>query len=166
MRIVEESGIEFDFTNAASLALHDRARPTGEGNGTWPGVDFRVDEGARELWIEVKSWVRKTQPERVAAEKEFPKVLASEDLRVWIVDKFLGTTAFLAWTGTFAPKEVIYVVLFDSSRRDRTALLVSFKDRLRASFPKTSPWTHRIDYVVLDLETFQTVFPHFPCRRV
>ena len=163
---VEESGIEFDFSGAVTAVRHDESPPKGEGNKVWPGVDFRVDEGSREIWIEVKSWRRKNQAERIAADKEFPKVLASEEFRAWIVDKFLGTTAYLAWTGAFAPKPLIYVVLLDFPRRDHRALLGPFNQRLRATFPKTAPWTHSITHVVVDLETFQKQFARYPCERV
>ena len=162
----QESGIEFDFTSAVAAVRHDESPPKGEGNKVWPGVDFRVDEGSRELWIEVKSWVRKKQAEQIAADREFPKALASEDLRMWIVDKFLGTTAYLAWTGAFVARRVLYVIVLDSPRRDRTALLGAFSQRLRASFPKTHPWTHPVVHLVTDLETFQTQFVQYPCRRV
>ena len=167
MRIVEESGIEFDFTAAASVMRPDK-EPSG---GVWPNVDFRVDEGERELWIEVKSWHPsrfKTQSERIAKTKEFIGKLSSDELRKKLVAKFLGTSAYLAWTGVFVPKKVIYVMLLDSEplRRDQAALLVSFKDRLKPRFPTTPPWTHSITHVVMDLETFQARFARYPCRRI
>ena len=165
MRIVEESGIEFDFTAAESVMRPDK-EPSG---GVWPNVDFRVDEGERELWIEVKSWHPsrfKTQLERIAKTKEFIGKLSSDEFGRRIVSKFLGTTAYLAWTGEFAPKKVVYVVLLDSAHPRRSPLLVSFKDRLKPRFPTTPPWTHSITHVVMDLETFQARFARYPCRRI
>ena len=165
MNVYRESEIEFDFTNANAVVRPDR-EPFG---GVWPNVDFRVDEGSRELWIEVKSWHPsrfKTVAERIDVQKEFAGKIGSEEFGRRIIAKFLGTTAYLAWTGAFAPKPIVYVVLLDSVHPRRSALLLSFKDRLRPRFPKTHPWSHPITHVVMDLETFKATYARYPCARV
>ena len=164
---LQESGIEFDFTGANAVVRPDK-EPFG---GVWPNVDFRVDEGTRELWIEVKSWHPsrfKTFEERTAKTNEFLGNVASDRFREKLVAKFLGTTAYLAWTGTFEPKKVLYVLLLDSAplRSDQAALLGPFKDKLKQAFPKAHPWSHFITHVVMDLETFQRQFARYSCARV
>lgn len=164
---LRESGIEFDFSAATAVVRPDK-EPSG---GVCPNVDFRVDEATRKLWIEVKSWHPsrfKTVDERAAKTREFLGKLTSGEFREKLVAKFLGTSAYPAWTGTFVAKPLTYVIVLDSAplRRDQAALLGPFKDKLKQSFPKAAPWRAPIAHVVMDLETFRTQFAHYACRRV
>ena len=172
MSIYEESGFLFDFTSASNSTIHDKAFPN-DGNTFWPGVDFRVFEGHREVWIEVKSWRRKLvhdKVERRTTQKDFARKLiddAASEFRDDIVSKFLGTTSYLAWSGNDIPRAVLYIVFLEPPNRGSRPLLLSFQDRLRDQFKnaQTRSWGKRIAYRVVDMAGFQELFPHYAVKR-
>lgn len=169
MSVYEESGLRFDFTSAQQSVLHDKDTPH-DGNTFWPGVDFRVFESDRELWIEVKSWSFKRiveRTERQQAKKDFARKLlesATEEFRNDIVAKFLGTTAYLVWSGKGIPQLVYYVIFLEPPNRGSRALLGPFQTRLRDQFKNAQarPWGQRIKYKVVDMAEFRKEFPAYP----
>ncbi|MBC7528100.1 MAG: hypothetical protein H7308_11175, partial [Chthonomonadaceae bacterium] len=93
MSTYDESNFRFDFTQAQRSVIHDKAEPH-DGNTFWKGVDFRVFEAKREVWIEVKSWssMRFRDPdERKSAKIKFVKEKMGDEIEKFrdeIVNKF------------------------------------------------------------------------------
>lgn len=168
MRIYRESKFTFDFTVARDSVDHDKI--DGDGNTFWDGVDFRVAEEGREVWIEVKNWRFKLMPnsaERLFAQRDFQGKLSNKThymdaFRDEIVHKFLGTTCYLAWARIDVPEEVYYVVLLDPPNRGSRALLLPFQDRLRDQFKNAQSRGFRIKCKAIDLQGFQQEFPDYP----
>ncbi len=180
MRLYKESGFLFDFTAANHSTIHDKGGPdednpdaaiTRDGNTFWHGVDFRVMEDSQEVWIEVKSWSTQQINQQMAwrsIDKDYKTRTKANELRDEIIDKFLGTTSYLTWSGTGIPNRVLYVVLLQPPNRRSAPLLLPFRDRLRDKFKnaQSRSWGGRIVYEVVDLAQFQSLFPHYPVRRV
>jgi len=174
MSVYQESGFEFDFTSAPYSIIHDKDFPQ-DGNTFWPGVDFRIFEAEREVWIEVKSWSFKLildKIERRTAKKDFTRKLlkdAADEFRNDIMAKFLGTTSYLVWSGNSIPHKVLYLVFLEPPDRGSRPLLGPFQDRLRDQFKNAQarrPWGKRIAYRVVDLKEYQQMFPNYPVKRV
>lgn len=168
MSIFREPPFEFDFTSASASYRHDEPLPH-DGNKVWPGVDFRVQEHSMQLWIEVKSWSFKAilkKAERHKASRDWRQKVASDSLRDAIVAKFVGTTAYLHWSGIGPPARVHYIVLLEPPDRASRPLLGPFRDRLRNEFKNatSSPWGRSISYEVVDLDAFQAKYPGYPVR--
>lgn len=166
MSVFREPPFEFDFTSAIGSYRHDEPLPD-DGNNFWPGVDFRVVENARHIWIEVKSWSFKAilrRADRHKASRDWRIKVDSDSLRDAIVAKFFGTTAYLYWSGLGLPSRVHYVVLLEPPNRTSAALLGPFRDRLRDQFKNAQarPWGARISYEVVDLASFQARYPNYP----
>lgn len=167
--VLEESGIEFDFSKALSVKVHDKALSQGgEGNTLWKGVDFRVEVPNQSLWIEVKSWDYKIiDPwRRGGQQRSFVSKMRSQQFGNEIRSKFYGTSAFLAWTNNFQPKDTVFVILFQPPRPLDKALLGTFmQQRIAPAFPlRNAPWTHRVSCVVVDLDDWNSLYPEFPAR--
>ena len=176
----KESGFWFDFTAANHSAIHDKGSPDEDnsnaatprdGNTFWRGVDFRVTEDTRAIWVEVKGWNSRQifqQGRRGASRLDFERRLKANELRDEIIDKFLGTTSYLAWSGMGLPDRVFYVVFLEPPDRGSAPLLLPFRDRLRDEFKNAQArtWGRRIEYEVVDLARFQTLFPNYPVTRV
>ena len=168
MSVYKESGFTFDFGAASAIAVHDKADPH-DGNTFWPGVDFRVADGGREVWIEVKSWSYRRildRVERRGAMKDYEAKLAqktTEEFRDEIVAKFLGTSCYLGWSGLGIQPRVLYVVFLEPPDRGSRALLGPFRDRLRDEFKNAQarPWGKRIGHCVVDLQGFQQKLPGY-----
>ena len=173
MSVYQESGFQFDFTAAVQSVIHDKDLPH-DGNTFWPGVDFRVFEDDREVWIEVKSWSFKLildKIERRQAKKDYQNKLlgdAAGEFRRDIVEKFLGTSCYLAWAQHSMPQEVYYVVFLEPPNKGSQPLLGPFQDRLRDQFKNAQarPWGKRIKYRVVNIEQFQKEFPNYPIARL
>jgi hypothetical protein len=172
MSVYEESGFQFDFTSAIDSSIHDKDLPH-DGNTFWPGVDFRVVESQREVWIEVKSWSFSRihdKVERRTAQRDFAQKLvkdATDEFRDEIVAKFFGTTSYLVWSGISVPPAVTYIVFLEPPNRGSRALLGPFQDRLRDQFKNAQarPWGKRITYRVVDMAGFHELFPNFLVKR-
>lgn len=165
MSIFREPPFEFDFTAAPACFRHDEPLPH-DGNNVWPGVDFSVQEHSRQLWIEVKSWSFKAilkKAERHKASRDWRLKVASDSLRDAIVAKFIGTTAYLHWSGIGLPERVDYIVLLEPPNRSSRPLLGPLRDRLRDEFKKANsrPWGTKISYEVVDLNGFRARCPRY-----
>jgi hypothetical protein len=166
--VIEESGFRFDFSQARDYRLHDKTGERGDGNTIWSGIDFRIIEHDHEVWIEVKSWSFKRIFDRVqqtTAKKDWQKKMGEEleRFRDDILQKFLGTTAYLAWSGTPLPDRVVYVVFLEPPDAGSAALLGPFRDRLRDRFKNAQArtWGRRIQYDVYNLPRFSLEFPQY-----
>ena len=139
MSIYVESGFRFDFSAAQGCVIHDKAEPH-DGNTFWSGVDFRIFEPNCEIWIEVKSWRLgrvADQTERKRRSADFNSKFLSDriiEFRDDIVNKFLGTTSYLAWSGKGVPERVQYVVFLEPPNTSSQPLLESFQLQLRDEF--------------------------------
>lgn len=104
-----EKHIEFDFSNALNAIRHGVT--PGDGNTVWKGVDFRLSEANREVWIEVKDYSDPAVPEKHQqdAGEKFGKDVSNNDFRFLIEAKFTGTVAYLAWrTPPFQPRKTLF----------------------------------------------------------
>jgi hypothetical protein len=165
--VLTESSIEFDFTQAISVIEHDRPAP-GHGNSTWPGVDFCITEQGGWIWLEVKNW----DPTYIAPNRRggsrwsFVSKMRSKSFSRDMRNKFLGTTAFLAWRGLFAPVSMQLVLLFQPPQPLDTALLVTLQTRMSSLVPNLSVWTHPIYVSVLDLTEWNLRYRQYPARLI
>ncbi len=173
MSVYEESGFRFDFTAATRSVIHDKADPH-DGNTFWPGIDFRVfEENNHQVWVEVKSWSFKRileSSERKQAKKDYQSKLtgkAADEFRRDIVDKFLGTSCYLSWSGLGLPQTVSYAIFLEPPDRGTRALLGPFQDRLRDAFKNAQirSWGSGISYAVVDISGFEGIFPAYSVTR-
>lgn len=169
--VLEERGIEFDFTNALSAKYHDRPKGDNcDGNTLWKGVDFRVELAHESIWVEVKNWANTAIPEKHTERQkdDFKEKMESESFRSEVRTKFLGTTAFLAWTKNFEPKSTIYIVVLKPPIPLDPAMLSTLTQRQFASFfpRKRAPWESSLSGIVIDLTEWNRRFPEFPARIV
>ena len=79
-------------------------------------------------------------------------------------NKFLGTTAFLAWTNNFMPAPTRYILLFQPPRPLDAALLVTFQSRIKSQVPNLRVWHEPISVAVLDLDEWNRRYPDYPAR--
>jgi hypothetical protein len=172
LSIFDESRFRFDFSAASGGAtIHDKNDDGCDGNTVWPGVDFRVKEANKEVWIEVKSWSLQSILDRASrrgAHRDFTIKMAADQFRDDIVAKFLGTTSFLAWSGIGIPQKVNFVVFLEPPNRATRALLSPFKDRLRDEFKNAQAraWGRKLGFMVVDFELFTSEFPAYPVTRL
>ena len=165
MSVFAESNIEFDFTRAASAIQHDKPTP-GHGNSIWKGVDFCIQDGEEQLWLEVKSW----DPSHIApmrrggSRRSFLCKMKSRAFTAEILLKFLGTTAFLAWTNNFTLAPTTYVLLFQPPRPLDAALLVTFQSRIASRISRPKIWHKPIFVAVLNLDEWNQRYPEYPAR--
>ncbi len=167
MAVVVESGIEIDFTAAAAVLRHDGVGPGCDGNTTWKGIDFRVDDTGRWLWVEVKSWdpaIVLPPRRRGGAQRSFVAKMKSKPFADEMRGKFWGTTAFLSWTARFTPSDVVFVLLFQPPRPLDKALLGTFQTRMQSLVPRTIPWTHSLTVAVMDVADWNARFPTYAAR--
>ena len=170
MSIYTESGFQFDFDAALHSVIHDKADPH-EGNTFWPGIDFRIFEDNRQVWIEVKSWSTKQihrQGQQRSAHQDFTHKMKADEFREDIFNKFLGTTSYLAWSEIGIPNRVFYIVFLEPPSRGSAPLLNVFQDRLRNEFKnaQAAAWGRKIEYEVVSLARFQALFPNYPVTRI
>lgn len=165
MSVFVESRIEFDFTNATSATQHDQPVP-GHGNSVWPGVDFCVHEGPEWIWLEVKNWnpVHLATKNRGGNRWSFISKLKNKSFTKEIRDKFLGTTAFLAWRDIFPLAPTRFVLLFEPPHTLDAALLVTFQSRIKVQIPNLKTWREPIYVAVLDLAEWNRRYPDYPAR--
>lgn len=165
MSVFIESHIEFDFTHAVSAAAHDE-RSGGQGNNIWNGVDFCLQDGAEQLWLEVKSWnAAHIDPRnRGGSRRSFLSKMKSKVFTQEMRNKFIGTTAFLAWTNNFTPAPTRYVLLFQPPHALDAALLVTFQNRIKSQVPNPRVWQQPIYVAVLDLDEWNRRYPEYPAR--
>ncbi len=165
MSVFIEKRMEFDFTNAVSAVPHDN-RAGGQGNSVWPGVDFCLQDGPDWIWLEVKSWdpTNIAPKDRGGTRWSFICKMQSKSFAKEVRDKFLGTTAFLAWSGTFPLAPTRFILLFEPPRPLDAALLVTFQSRIKAQVPNNARWQQPISVSVLDLSQWNNRFPDYPAR--
>lgn len=167
MSIVQESGIEFNFNSAAQIFRHDDSGPGCDGNKSiWKGIDFRVNNGSTWLWIEVKSWdpTRVDPHRRGGNQQKFIGKMRSKEFAAEIRAKFLGTSAFLAWNGTFLPADVVYIVLFEPPRSVDKALMGALLTKVDSMFVHNFPWAQSISCVLLDVDDWNFYYPQYPAQ--
>jgi len=169
--VFEESGFRFDFAKADKSVIHDKTTAENDGNTIWPGIDFRIFEQKRQVWVEVKSWSFKKivdKAERHHASRDYRIKMGADGFRDDILAKFLGTTSYLVWSNRGIPSKVLFVVFLEPPNRGSRALLLPFQDRLRDTFKnlRQQPWGGRIGYVVVDMQAFMSVLPDYPVVRL
>jgi hypothetical protein len=158
-----ESQIEFDFSAARNVFEHDttsskcQGTSTADGNTFWPGVDFRVEDERGWIWLEVKNW-------RGRMRGSFAHKLKSQSFADEMRSKFLGTAAYLAWHGTFAPVSIRYVLLFEPPDTSDEALLATFQDLIRAEM--AAPRRLNISIYVWNLDTWNQEFPLYQAKKI
>lgn len=162
MSVIVESGIEIDFTPAVSVVKHDLL------NSVWPGVDYIIDDGAQEIWLEIKNW----EPTGMSAKRRggqrwsfLCKMRSKTFFREELRGKFLGTTSFLCYTGTPPIRPVLYVVLLESPRFD-PVLMPHVNDRMRGLLRPHVAWRPPIAVAVLNVSEWNSRFPHYPARTL
>lgn len=165
MSVFIESRIEFDFTSAAAAVQHDKPAP-GYGNSIWPGVDFCIQDGSDWIWLEVKSWDPTHTPakDRGGRRWSFICKMKSKTFTKEIREKFLGTTAFLAWRDIFPLAPTRFILLFQPPHTLDSALLVTFQSRVKAQIPNLSVWAEPIFVAVLDTAEWNRRYPNYPAR--
>ncbi len=165
MSVFVESRIAFDFTRAAGTVQHDKPAP-GHGNSVWPGVDFCLQDGAEQLWLEVKSWhpMHIAPRSRGGSRRSFLSKIKSNVFTQEMRNKFLGTTAFLAWANSFVPAPTRFILLFQPPRPLDAALLVTFQNRIKLQVPNLRVWHQPIFVAVLDLAEWNRRYPDYPAR--
>lgn len=165
MSVFIESRIEFDFTRAVSAVPHDKPAP-GHGNSLWPGVDFCIQEGTDWLWLEVKSWdpAPILPKDRGGSRWSFLCKMRSKEFAKEARGKFLGTTAFLAWSNRLPLAPTRYILLFEPPRPLDAALLVTFQTRLKPQVPDLAVWAAPVFVAVLDLAEWNRRYPDYPAR--
>lgn len=144
---------------------HDE-RPGGQGNNIWNGVDFCLQDGAEHLWLEVKSWhpAHINPRNRGGSRRSFLSKMKSKAFTQEMRNKFLGTTAFLAWTDQFVPAPTRFILLFHPPRPLDAALLVTFQNRIKAQVPNLRVWQQPIFVAVLDLDEWNRRYSEYPAR--
>jgi hypothetical protein len=164
--VVVESHIEFDFTNAISVTKHDKQ--SGHGNSNWDGVDFCIEDVDGSLWLEVKSWdFSQIAPHRRGGQqRSFVHKMRSSAYTKELRAKFLGTTAYLAWTNQFQPTPTRFIMVFEPPRSIDAALLVTQNTHLKSQLPNLVKWSQPITAAVLPLSEWNTRFPDYPARKV
>ncbi len=174
MSLFVESGIEFDFTRALTVLPHDSplTGPLGfsssDGNTTWPGVDFRIENANGWIWLEVKSW----EPGRVAPKRRggnrrsFSSKMRSKVFGQEMRGKFLGTSAYLAWGSQFLIAPTRFILLFEPPTPLDEALLGPFMDILAEQFSVPRKWQGNITVAAMSLSQWNRRFPDYPARIV
>lgn len=163
MRKCRESDIEFDFSNALQVFEHDTTSSKCEGdsiadgNTVWSGVDFRVEDNAGWIWIEVKNW-RGTK-----GKSDYLSKLKSKPFAEPMRAKFLGTTAFLAWNGNFDIAPLHYVLLFEPHPRADRSLNAPFQDLIRSELP--IPNRLDIKVFVMNVSKWNETYPEYPAKK-
>ena len=168
MSLYVESNITFDFTSAAAVIEHDRtvsAVPGGRvhGNSIWPGVDLCIEQPSGEwIWLEVKNWdPRHIAPSRRGGSRwSFICKMRSNQFLKEMRVKFLGTMAYLAWTGSLPTAPVQFVLLFEPPKLLDSALVGSRMTRLRELIRNLARWAHPIRVSVLTLVEWNARFGH------
>ncbi len=165
MSVFIESRIECDFTQAASVTPHD-ARPGGHGNSVWPGVDFCIDDGGEWIWLEVKNWDPTHVPakDRGGMRWSFICKMKSKTFTKEIREKFLRTTAFLAWKDMFPLAPTRFILLFQPPHTLDSALLVTFQSRVKPQIPNLRSWAEPVFVAVLDTAEWNRRYPQYPVR--
>lgn len=165
MSVFIESRIEFDFTQSVSVTPHD-ARPGGHGNSVWPGVDFCIEDGGECIWLEVKSWDPTHVPakDRGGQRWSFICKMRSKEYAKEMRGKFLGTTAFLAWSRRFSLAPTRYILLFEPPHMLDSALLVTFQSRVKSQVPNLRSWAEPVFVAVLDTAEWNRRYPQYPAR--
>lgn len=165
MSLFVESNITFDFTAARAVIEHDKSVPTHSGgdthgNNKWPGVDFCIEEASGSwIWLEVKSWDPAHIPpiRRGGNRRSFLCKMRSNAFLLEMRGKFLGTTAFLAWTGTLPACTTHFVLLFEPPHVLDAALLGSRMARLREQI-QDRRWLPPVTVSVLTLSEWTARF--------
>ncbi len=165
MSVFIESRIKLDFSNAVRVVPHD-GRAGGQGNSVWPGVDFCIEEGPEWIWLEIKNWDPAHIPakDRGGSRWSFICKMKSKAYAKEMRNKFLGTTAFLAWKGIFPLAPTRFILLFEPPRPLDSALMVTFQSRVRSQVPDLTFWAQPIFVAVLDLAEWNRRYPQYPAR--
>jgi hypothetical protein len=159
-----ERQMEFDLTAAVSVTKHDAQG--GRGNNLWPGVDFRIEQPSEWIWLEVKSWdpTHIQAKDRGGTRWSFICKMRSKVYTKEMRGKFLGTSAFLAWTNALPLATTRYVLLFQPPQPLDSALLGTLMTRLQSQIPNLPIWAAPITVSVLNLEQWNVRFPQYPAR--
>jgi hypothetical protein len=167
MSIFQESGIEFDFSQAITLIKYD------EENRVFPSIDFLITDLQGQLWIEIKSGRLSRFPARfrggqrrafLAKMKQRKDQPFARELR----EKFMGTCTYLALTGNPPASSICYIMLLESMPTDK-ALRIHMMDRMQKLLrtnTRKPPWIYPVSVVVLDVAEWNARLPEYPARLV
>ncbi len=167
-----ESNIELDFAAAKTVIEHDKQTPSypgGRVNGSalWPGVDFCIEELPGDwLWLEVKSW----DPAPIAPNRRggsrwsFICKMRSSEYAKEMRNKFLGTSAFLAWQNQFILAPTRLILLFQPPKPLDAALLGAQVTRMRSLIPNLRRWAQPITVSVLTVSEWNLRFRSYPAK--
>lgn len=153
-----ESAIGFDFTAATLIEKHDHI------NRVFKAVDFIIEDGNAEIWLEVKNW----DPSRIPANHRrnqrrmfLRRIRGERFCQDELLGKFVGTSAFRFHNGQTRLGALKYVVVLNEPRLDRATLL-RLNDKL---INLIQPASHVLPVIVavVDRVTWNREFPHLPC---
>lgn len=159
MAIAEESNLRFDFGDH-EYAFHDQR---GDGNTNWKGVDFRIKLEVGWLWLEVKNYNRTDEQEAQRASNSYQKVTEKGGLMIF-TEKFLGTTAFLAWSEKFNAEPLHYVVLLEPPLNADAAILSTATQELKSNIQPMAG--KRVKVAVVNLAGWNQFYPEFPAKLI
>lgn len=174
MSVYLESNIEFDFSTARTVIEHDKTTPTYaggsvHGNNIWPGVDFCIEESSGEwIWLEVKNW----DPTHIAPNRRggtrwsFICKMRSKEYAKEMRNKFLGTTAFLAWQNKLPLVRTQFVMLFEPPKPLDVAVFGSRIERMKSLIPDLRIWAQPVKVSVLTVSDWNMRFPSYPARII
>lgn len=157
MSVFEESDIRFDFGIVVPCRRHDEA------NRIFPGVDFIIEEPARDLYLEIKNWEGSSMPARRRGGQRrsfLAKLRSREFFKNELRAKLTGTIAYLALTGNAPRRTILYIALLESPRMD-SALMLHATDRLK-SLTERATWHIPVNAAVMNLSEWNKRFPQYP----
>jgi hypothetical protein len=159
--IVVESEIEIDLTHAIKYDKHDAV------NNVWPAVDFIIDNGAEYLWLEIKNYEQSSIPlrRRGGQRWKFLCEMRGKPFFRELRGKFLGTTAYLSFTGDMPTKPIVYIILLESPKLD-SALKQRAMDRMRELLRPHHTWTPSIAVAVVNVADWNALYPHYPAKTL
>jgi hypothetical protein len=161
----EESKIEFDFDVARQVHTHDmKCQCVGnyrrDDNSLWPGIDFRIEDAAGWLWLEVKNW-------RISARNSYSRKMQSEAFAREMREKFLGTAAFLASRKDpdALPRPLTLVFLFQPPHGADPGLRGIGYELIRNQI-HTALTPLNISLAVVDVSIWNQRFPDYPAKQI
>lgn len=91
--------------------------------------------------------------------------MRSKEFTAEVRGKFLGTSAYLAWTNQFPSTRVRYILVFEPPQPLDAALLVTQSTALRSQIPNLRKWSQPISVAVLTMAEWNMRFPDYPANK-
>ena len=161
----EESKIVFRFDISSEVHTHDpNCHCDGtyfrDDNSLWPGVDFRLLDGAGWLWLEVKNW-------RISKRNAYARKMKDEAFAIEMREKFLGTAAFLASRKdpNALPRPLTLVFLFQPPYGADPGLRGIGYELIRNKIHNALTPLN-ISFAVVDVEIWNRKFPDYPANAL